>query len=363
MGVHFSKLALTLPLLVAACGSQPVDLDHSTLIPSTDPTSLGTVREQVTKIAVDEQRLYWSGSASQLNNGSGGPFSLHSCAKNDCVGTLLTYSGPTPSREAAPLFGVEQGEIYWLRDNQGGSDLVASSVLAPAATRLVLPHTQSVMMMAIDARGIYVSDGAIISSVPLSGAAQATQLAVLSDIRAEVLHVQGDYLYWIGSTGRAQGMVQRLRADGNGTVETLASGFERDTTAVGLWSFNQGGLALDTAYVYWGVNLNAGSIQRCPLTGCAEAPEVLATPIRVPSALLVDQGTLYFQHETDAFQYAVSSCALGHCERTTTVTNDVNAPDVLALDDQYLYTATTAQDLSPSDQQVTPVAQIRRLPK
>ena len=358
MSGHFSKLAL--PLLMAACGSHPVDLDHSTLTPSADPTSVGTVREQVMQIAVDGERLYWSGSANYLNGSSAGPLSLHGCAKSDCVGTFITYGNST----ASPIFAVQRGEIYWLRDDaQGGSDLVASSVSDPSATRVVLTRTQSVLMMAVDSRSVYVSDGVTISSVPLGGAARATQLAMITGGYASTLQVQGDYLYWLGSVGQIHGTVQRSRTDGTGTLETVASGFELDSSTQGTWRFNLGGMALDRDYVYWGVNVNAGSIQRCPLAGCTGAPEVMATPIRAPSAVLVDGGKLYFQHETDAFQYAVSSCTFGHCDQPTTLAERVNTPNVLALDDRFLYTATTGQDLSPTDQQVTPVAQLRRLPK
>jgi hypothetical protein len=377
MSVHLFKLGLALPLLAAACGSHAVDLDSATLTPSADPTSLGTVRELVLQISVDEERLYWSASDEQMfadsvsspNSESAGRISLHSCAKVDCVGTLVRYD---TSWDAESIFALQHGEIYWLRWNVQTvhTELVASNVLDPSTTRVVLTNTQA-FMLAADARNVYIEDGNVtLLSVPLAGAAAATPLAVLGgETYPYALQVQGDYLYWLGAGGDRsyEGVVQRMRTDGTSRVETLASGFDFNADALHSWPFNLGGLALDASYVYWGVNTLRGSILRCPLAGCTGDPEVVAAPIRTPSGLLIDHGKLYFEHETDAFQYAVSSCTLGNCETAATVAGDVNRPNLFTVDDQYLYTATTAQDQTPitnyDAHPATPVAQIRRLPK
>ena len=370
-----TSLVLALPLLIA-CGHS-VDLDHSTLTPSADPTALGTVREVVLQITVDDERLYWSASDAQMVGGSvssaqsvgvgAGQILMHSCAKQDCVGTLVSYD---TTSSYAPTFVVRQGEIFWLRRNEERTDIVASNVLDPAATRVVLQDTPA-SVMAADDRNVYIEDGFnALLSVPLAGAAKATQLAALSgETDPYMMQAQGDYLYWLGVRGDTdyEGVVQRVRTDGTGKVETLAAGFDFNGDALHSWPFNLGGLALDADYVYWGVNVLRGSIQRCPLAGCIGDPEVVAGPIRTPSALLVDHGKLYFQHETDAFQYTVSSCTLGKCDSVATLANNVNRPNLFAVDDRYLYTATTSQDQTPitnyDAHPATPVAQIRRFPK
>lgn len=362
-----SKTALSLLLFLTACGSHAVDLDHPTLIRSDDPTTVGQIREQVMQIAVDDERLYWSGSKNLITQGSGaGPFFLHSCEKRDCASTLLAYNDVEASGTA--VFGVQQGEIYWFRWMTDHTDLVASNVLDPRVTRVVLTRTPAFAMAVDSSRAYFTSypaGGIAVSSVPLAGAAQAKQLALLTETGVDTLQVQGDYLYWLGAADQTHGSVQRLRTDGTGKVETLARDFEYDLSVVQRSPYNPGGIALDSQSVYWTVNVDSGAILSCPLSGCRGAPQVVVAPVRAPSALLVDQGELYILHESDAFKYAVSSCALAQCDRTTLIADGIDVPNLFALDDRYLYTATTAQDLSSInvDHNVGAVAQIRRLPR
>ena len=359
-------------LLTSACGSHSVDLDNSSLTPSADPTAIGTVREQVMHIVVDEQRLYWSGSPDL---GGGGPFKLSSCAKTDCVATLINYDTPN---NAYPFFSVQNGELFWMQ-GYPDNDVSATQVLDPTRTRVVLSGTRALPAVT-DGQNMYLlgntpsaasaadpnpdTASALLLSVPLAGAAQANPFANLGDSFPMAMQVQGDYAYLLTMADWGMGSIQRVRTDGTGTVEVLASGFELSTDQRYQAVYSSIYLALDASYVYWGVNVLAGSVLRCPLAGCSGAPETVVAPVRMPSALLIDAGTLYFQHETDAFQYAVSSCSLNHCDQPKLVADHVDTPNVLAVDDQYLYTATTSQDLTPNDSsRVTSVAQIRRLPK
>jgi hypothetical protein len=122
-------------------------------------------------------------------------------------------------------------------------------------------------------------------------------------------------------------------------------------------------LRVDSAYAYWSQSVLAGSIQRCPLTGCSGKPEFVVSSVRSPTSLLLDQQKLYFQHETDAFQYALSSCTIGQCDTPDLLAAGIDSSTAMAVDDEYVYVSTTSQDLSlrfPSD---APAVQIRRFAK
>ncbi len=84
--------------------------------------------------------------------------------------------------------------------------------------------------------------------------------------------------------------------------------------------------------------------------------------MRTPTGVLLDAQTLYFQHETDAYRYALSSCTLGQCAAPQLLVQGLEATTAMAVDDRYLYVATTDQDLQPIGDK-NAVAQIRRFPK
>jgi hypothetical protein len=165
----------------------------------------------------------------------------------------------------------------------------------------------------------------------------------------------------------------RVRKDGHSAPVSLASDLEINIShADGSVPF---GLAVDANDAYWTQNVLVGSVDRCPITGCASAPEVVVGPIRSPEALLIDGTTLYLRYEAGAYQYTLASCTLGQCASPQPITQ---GPDTMcadetemlcgmttsmAVDDQYLYVVTTDQDLQASSAQENPVAQIRRFAK
>jgi hypothetical protein len=65
-------------------------------------------------------------------------------------------------------------------------------------------------------------------------------------------------------------------------------------------------LSIDGTHVYWLSGTDA-AIRRCPLAGCAGAPETVASSLSVPSSVAAASGTIYF---TNGFRY-LSSCAVG----------------------------------------------------
>jgi hypothetical protein len=368
------RLCFALPLLTLACGNKPVELDaNSAIIGSPDPAVLGSVREQVETLTVDEQRLYWIGGTDTSNPGLSGK--LHSCDKQQCATSLVTYSDDAtdPYGEASAQAGIDVrgGEVYWFgNDLQGQLNLNASQIADPSQRRTLARHVYSVSSV-IDGDQLFFTDIAQIYAVPLNADDVTPRVvSALPDGQARILAVHGDYVYFVGNRNMTVA-VQRTLKDGTGTVEVLADNEQVNTFTNDYTGEYRTppppalGLAVDDSYVYWSENVLVGSIVRCPLSGCSGAPEVVATPVRVPAGLWLDGSSLYFQHESDAYQYAVSRCTLGDCGAPSLLASGINTQNAFAVDDQYLYAATNGPVLDPSKDptKISLVATIRRFPK
>jgi hypothetical protein len=346
----FRQTRVLLALTTLACSSS-VELSTAPhLTASSDPTVLGVINEQVSAIAVDEERIYWSG-------GPGEAHALRSCRKQDCAGSLLTYD---PSQSGA--FGLANGEIYWThREDSNAQDtwaLLACSVSGcRSGPRTVAVDIVGIVNIAVDsfvftADTAYFSTGYQIWRIPLAGNRAEPESFLASGGPLTAFAAQGDYIYWLGWARSSA--VQRTRKDGTGAIEVLAENLDIAPHA---------GLALDATHVYWSEGTLYGSILRCPLSGCVGAPEVFAAPIRSPTTLQLDGARLYWQHDTMSLGLAVSSCSLGACVPADPIVHGVEASNALAIDDQYLYTATTDAMLDDDAWLNHPSAQIRRISK
>jgi hypothetical protein len=362
---------LLLPIAVLACGSKAIDLDGETgaIIASPDPTVLGTVRESVGQIAVDDARVYWLAVNQPNTPANAGEWTLYGCDKPQCASSLVTYSTRVSPNAG---FGVRGGEIYWFEfgatSNGGVSavqgtnrmNVMASSTTGAPAPRVIASDDWPTASF-FDDDAIYYSVDNEIHALALPDGGSPETLATLTAQPALTLRAQGDYLYWVAAFAQSTGSIQRTRKDGTSAVETLADSLQIDALANPFGP--AGGLALDASYFYWVENVLAGSIKRCPVAGCAGAPEALLSPVRSPTGLWLDGTNAYFLHEVDAYSYVISRCTIDQCAPNTPLAADVAGTNLFAVDDQYLYTVTTSQNLAPSDSLLSPVAQIRRFAK
>lgn len=102
------------------------------------------------------------------------------------------------------------------------------------------------------------------------------------------LAVDDEFVYWTAQGPKpgvsAEGAVRRMRKDGSGAVETLASNLAAPNRIV-----------LDESYVYWtnsGLTNQPGSVMRVEKTG--GAPVELATGLAIPVGIGLHDGSLYF---------------------------------------------------------------------
>lgn len=370
------RLIILLPILALACGQKSLDLQAAPHItPSTDPTVVGTIDEQVGPIAVDDERLYWMGTQGQFHHGGANPIggrALRSCEKRDCSRSLVTYD--SGDAESAGAFGVQDGQIYWFHYS-AESPYHPWSILAcdvsgcGSGPRTVVAHVElypDVVGYASDA--IYLD----LSRIPLSGNTAPVAVATFPELGLEAFGIHGDYLYWAERQpppgpplSPKPAPLRRARTSGDTPPETLAESVE-------IFGYPYAGrdpypststLVFDSSYVYWNQGTLDGEIDRCPLAGCSGAPEVVVAPIRWPLVVVVDGSKVYWLHDSSAQGFQVSSCTIGDCASPDLVASALAGSNVLAIDDQYLYSATSDRALDPDLTWNNPVAQIRRFLK
>ncbi len=358
------QFAAVLALLALSC-SRTVELGGvPQLTSSTDPTVLGNINERVTAIQVDDERVYWIGTEGIVN--AIGDSALRSCNKRHCVGSLVTYDATGVNAETK--FSVENGQIYWLHLLTDGAMTWALQSCdvrgCQGAPRVVAPSVAeegypTVSVFTPDA--FYFSyDG--VSRVPLAATGATPEFVLNPGNSPTSLAVQGDYLYWVLNDleGIQHGSdILRQRLDGSGSAEPLAANVDIDIyyRAAESW------LTVDTQYVYWSQGGLAGSIARCPLTGCVGAPELFAGPVRSPTVLQLAGDELYWEHDTNLQGFAVSGCKRAQCVPSAPLAFGIDDVGPLAFDDQYFYTATVTRDPDRRSGVTDIPAQIRRIPR
>ena len=355
-----------------SCGNKSGDLD---VIPtpqikaSDDPSVMAHIDEQVQNLTVDDERLYWLGSASSPYEypPDEGLAALRSCQKDDCVGSLVTYA-----RIGADQYTIQDGLIYWVKVDAGDDPrlhlLTCPTAGCSGEPTEVMSMGSNVYVVSLTAGALYTGILETATSagfteqvyrwkLPLDGSQAEKVLFVGTAIGATV--ISGDYAYWLEAGDSAA--LRRAPLDGSNEVETLA-----DELTVVSSPF----LAGTADYVYWSQGDLDGSIARCPLTGCTElnVPEVVAGPIRSPEALLVDGAHLYWKNDTNTLGYALSGCALADCLLSQPLTYGLeDGQGVLAVDAKYIYTVTTSQkqhqESSGTYGVLNPSADIRRIAK
>jgi len=361
--VNFRNLAtlLALPLNLLACGVSKVALDDSLIESSGDPSVLAVVRERVEKIVVDDQRMYWIGSQLPRIDDDDYVWYLRSCQKRNCASTLVTYG--VQSNRWPYLFAVNAGQVYW----HDGGRLLACPIAGCNGSPRTLADGLSVEVATFANERFYFSgSSSLLSFYDLSISKPDPQEVFASlpppaGLAELAIHEHDAYalakeFVSLGFETSA-GLLVRIRQDGTSPIEAIASDVKYSRQR------ERGfGLATDATSIYWTDNLLTGAIKRCPLTGCSGESAVVLSPLRAPQTLQIDESELYYVYESEPYRYALSSCTLPACTPSSPLIEHLDAPEALAMDDEYLYVATTEQDVSPSNYTENTIATIRRLP-
>ncbi|HEY4106382.1 MAG TPA: hypothetical protein VGM44_20925 [Polyangiaceae bacterium] len=363
-------------LLVSGCGSKTLSLDADGVVtPSADPSVVGSVHEDIGQLAVDDTRLYWL-AVDRENGVANTNCTLRACDKLNCAASLRTIA---PRKSFGALgFGVVGNEIYSFQalDGDFGASPSAALVATDLGTGVARTLATDVFHMnqfvyrgtaAYDTDAVYFSipDPASaqneIESISAPSGDSRNVVVMLGSEQIITIATHDDYLYWLQSPMQGLASLRRIIKKGTGTLELLADGLEVTKLPDQFGPFSA--LAFDENDVYWAENTLSGSIDRCPLSGCSGAPEVLAAPVRAPTAIAIDSVQAHYLYELDAFSYAIAECDAGGCEPSVPSITGVDGANLLALDGDALYTATTSRNLNPNAHQASPMAEIRRFAK
>lgn len=280
-------------LLLAACGARGVHLDGAATDAGANPNSSPdaitpgvsiVIEDQNTavKVAVDDTRVYW---LSRQPNAR-----VRSCKKGDCAATVVTYDavdlgGPYRDFSELALYG---DHVYWARlDEKGVSILRCPSAGCDSAPQVVATDV-GLTSIGVDESHVYWATLPVTAIVrrALTGAG-ASQTIAPNNALARPIAVDATHVYWIAGAGMANASVMRVAKEGNEPPVTLVTGQNQAS-----W------LALDAEFVYWTNSFSAGTISRCPLSGCVGAPTVIVAGQTNPTMLVTDGKSAFWMNVT-----------------------------------------------------------------
>lgn len=214
-------------------------------------------------IALDANNVYWTdggaGTVMKVLLGGGAPTTL--------------ASGQTIPTGIA----VDATNVYWA-NNSDPSAVMKMPLGGGAITGYASGQQSSIWNIAVDATSVYmVGHGSIVTKVPLAGGDPIT-LAPYEFSKASGINnvtVDATHVYW--TTDDA---VMKVPVDGGAPI-VLASG-----------QHIPGGIAVDTANVYWTNGWSVGDVMKIPLDG--GTPTSLASGQIAPGKIAVDATSVYW---------------------------------------------------------------------
>ena len=274
---------------IGGCADKPTVLASGRSVePGTDlsPAALVT----------DGENVYWSDATS----GSALSWAVFKCAVAGCndAPTVITPN-------AAVGLAVHAGKLYW---TDGGGHVSACDVSGcPAAgpTALRAPNSISEVSFAIaaDATGIYWANQphSEILHCALDGCADGPTLLDAQDVQdanlvaaVEQLALDEHNVYFVDANPLQRGMILACPKSGcSGNATVLADGLSRPM-----------GVVSDGVNVYWTesgddhphgeVVKGAGSVRKCAVAGCNDAPTTIASGLTSPLGIAVDDAFVYW---------------------------------------------------------------------
>lgn len=314
------------------------------LVPDTTAPAVATVVEDegfATQIAVDERRIYWMTTST----GDRPLPRVRSCEKDDCTSTIVTYEwtiGAVLNAGAAENYALAVGgnHVAWTHPGAATREFPTFSILTcpsegcRGAPTAVASDVQ-ISALAIDETHVYWAssrDTAILRR-DLTGTGR-TEVLALNETGGGQLRVDRTSAYWISSLGKPNAMVKRVVKQGGEVVQTLVA--EQNQAAA---------LAIDSDFFYWANAYSVGTISRCPLTGCVEAPTQVIGKQNRPRDLVTDGKTIFWtkvddQPSASQMRLAVMRCPLDDCASGVESLAMQTLPEVgvaMAVDDRDVY--------------------------
>jgi len=135
---------------------------------------------------------------------------------------------------------------------------------------------------------------------------------------------------------------------GDATDDTDAAMFDESVVTLATGQANAFEIAVDSTNVYWTTTQADGSVMKCAISGCDDAPTAIATNQEFPWGIALDDaGGIYWTNggASDAATGAVMRCDIAACAGGPTVVASSQAhPGGIALDSTRVYWANSGLD-------------------
>jgi hypothetical protein len=291
------------------------------------------------QFAVDDARIYWISTTPNANVKS----RVRSCQKSDCPSTVVTYDEGDdiePGDADHDSLAVGGGNVAWTTGSNSRAAIPTVTILVCPSTGCVgaptvVASNVTLASLAIDETHAYwtsISDTAVLRR-SLTGAGAPEALALNENGGAQ-LRLGETHAYWIGSPRKINGSVKRVLKQGGAPPEVVVT--EQNQAA---W------LALDSTSFYWANSYLLGTISRCPLSGCVDAPAVIVGDQNRPSPIVTDGKSIFWMAVVDvteptSVRAAVMRCPVDGCASqmdTLAVHTVPNTGASMAIDESDVY--------------------------
>ncbi|HEY2404624.1 MAG TPA: hypothetical protein VGI10_01405 [Polyangiaceae bacterium] len=304
-------------LLIEACSSKMIDLDHPDNDPRlSDPTIINTV-SSVKQLWVDDTRLYWL-TPGALDEDS----ALFGCLKDDCARSVSLYARSV-ARDNTPSYqgvGIGSERVFWWGSSpqytlyscpKAGCPELGKIYRAERYDRLVADQDQAYWA---SATALLRCDSAGCGATP----------TVVADAQPSIATfvVAGSDAIWYEVISSE---IRRAPKDGSQPPTTLVQLGSADTVTY---------LAADSDNVYWldGSQQNAF---RCALAGCSAGPTLISSGTEYKQGLVASGYSVYWLEGTWSAP-AVRSCQNTGCSGAPVFLTPAKV-QAYALDSQYVY--------------------------
>jgi len=356
--------ALTLASAVPSCSGRVADLGNSGpgsgpvlagsptsmqgvagAAAATTPSKLVDREFQVTAFTVDAGQIFWMATASaQLSAQPPSPSPagyLRTCAVANCVGSVMSWplQNPAGIRDLSTKIHTSVGSVFFPSVGVGeglkvcpkGDCSAPRSLLAGVDVRDFAVANQTLFVLSVPPDTVLSCSESDCNGTLIRFAMRAPDGEAPFSSPKRIV-ADDTFLYMLLDDGR----VIRTRQDGAGTFEVIARG-----------QINASDLAQQGDSIFWTESVVLGHIFRCPKTGCAASPDVVAAGLHKPTSLALDSSSVYFSEPADITSTSdpegipgsnrTSRCALPTCSVPTVLLEKVGYPGFVVVDDRFIY--------------------------
>jgi hypothetical protein len=334
------------------------------------PTVIAARQYGCAALALDETRVYWSTQRPDPSAADTPEESdvVRSCEKNNCAATVVTYATSQPYvRDLV----VDRTRVYWigLPVHPSNSCIVACPIRGCDGPPTVIVQDVEAMGLVVDDLHVYwLSPGAGLLRCSLQGCQGPPMLVAATEVpyRTEgpgSISVDNTDVYWITRDPHPSelGSLMAVPKDGSLPPRAMVAGVHLPRQ-----------LAIGDGTIFWTEESMGGTVQSCPLTGCASEPVLIASQQAYPQSLAVGRESAYWLTSLDlgplsffagGWRGQLVECAITGCGASPSVlATEEGGPRAVAVDATHVYWTTHSEHTSSAGGFDGAVKRMRRRP-